>query len=92
MLLQLDRVDVESATLLAFKYMGDSAELMQVSEARSAFAHFLQLLASSHLIDRCCTLIHLHLLHRSDDNTLTTCSCIFRSKHPVSLSVVCSHA
>ena len=51
---QMDPSDIESATILAFQYMFDSADL-KGKEAREAFGSFVQLLAASHPVDRYCT-------------------------------------
>ena len=50
---QMDLLDVESATILAFKYMMDGSELLKGDQSRHAFAQFLHLLSTDHPIERC---------------------------------------
>ena len=46
--MQASRVDIESATRLAWKYMMDSGDLLKGIEARQAFLDFVELLSASH--------------------------------------------
>ena len=54
----MDLVDAESATVLAFKYMLDSGELLQGPEARGILIDFAGLVAAAHPVGRsgclCC--------------------------------------
>ena len=48
----MDLVDAESATVLAYRYMLDSKELLKGPEARETYANFTALLATAHPVGR----------------------------------------
>lgn len=48
----MDLQDVESATILAFKYMLDGSELLKGDASRHAFAHFVHLVSTNHPVER----------------------------------------
>ncbi len=48
----MDVVDLEKATVLAFKYALEGSELLKGAESRQAFLDFLGLVAAAHPIDR----------------------------------------
>ena len=48
----MDLVDTESATILAYRYMLDSHELLKGAEARETYMNFTALVAASHPVGR----------------------------------------
>ena len=49
----MDLVDAESATVLAFKYMLDSGDLLQGPQAKGILIDFAGLVAAAHPVGRC---------------------------------------
>ncbi len=60
-MLQADLNDIESSTILAFRYIADIGSGLEGLEKRQALKDWVDLLAASHPLDRCTVLLETFL-------------------------------